>query len=79
MAANKKNRLKEKVEEFLKRDGNYDAAQPIIVVCDKGKLYSILYGQDLAVGIAGFGKTAEIAFNDFKANWLKYAPNKFKA
>jgi len=79
MTANKRERLKEKVEAFLKQDGNYDTAQPIIVVCDERNIYSILYGQDLAVGIAGFGKTAETAFNDFKGNWLKYAPNKFKA
>ena len=78
MAGNDKQRLKEKVEEFLKQDGNYDATQPVIVVCDEGDLYFILYGQDLAVGIAGFGKTAETAFNDFKGNWSKYAPNKFR-
>jgi hypothetical protein len=41
-------------------------------MCDNGNVYVILYGEDLQSGVAGFGKTPEKAFEDFKCNWDKY-------
>lgn len=34
-----------------------------------GNEYCVLYGKNLHDGIAGFGKTAELAMIDFDKNW----------
>ena len=41
-----------------------------------GNMYSVLYGEDLMNGCAGFGKTMAEAMADFDKNWMQQqAPN----
>jgi hypothetical protein len=35
----------------------------------EGNLWCVLYGDDLQMGIAGFGRTVEEACQDFDTNW----------
>jgi len=78
VAANDKQVLKEVVEVFVKQQKDYNPKEPIRVVCDEGDLYFILYGPDIATGIAGFGITPEAALNDFKVNWNRYKHKEVK-
>lgn len=39
------------------------------VLSREGDQWSVLYGDDLQTGIAGFGKTAALAMEDFDKNW----------
>jgi hypothetical protein len=72
MAVDDKVQLKERVQQFVDQHNRSEGTWPIRVVCDEGNLYFILYGADIATGIAGFGETADGAFNDFKDNWFRY-------
>ena len=36
-----------------------------------GNQWCVLYGEDLQVGIAGFGDTPQLAILDFNAQWYK--------
>ena len=76
MAVNDKEQLKIKVEEFVRSQSVHDDTKKIRVVCDEGDLYFILYGEDLAVGIGGFGETADGAYNDFIDNWESFYAHK---
>jgi len=72
MAEDDKVQLKERVQQFVNQQNPSEGSWPIRVVCDEGDLYFILYGADIATGIAGFGETADGAFNDFIDNCFKY-------
>ena len=72
MAENDREELQKRVQSFLNDQPLYDPGQPLSVTCDEGDLYYILYGADIAVGVAGFGQTAQGAFNDFIDNWDLY-------
>jgi len=72
MPVNDLEELKERVEAFVKQQSQLDATQAVKVVCDEGDLYYILYGADIQVGVAGFGETADGAYNDFVDNWERY-------
>ena len=72
MAVDDKVQLKERVQQFVDQQNPSEGSWPIRVICDEGDLYFILYGADIATGIAGFGETADGAFNDFKDNWFRY-------
>jgi hypothetical protein len=75
MAANDKEELKQLVIEYLQNKPSYNPNENLTVMCDNGNVYFILYGEDLQSGVAGFGKTTEKAFEDFKCNWDKYKSN----
>lgn len=79
MAVDDKAHLKERVQQFIEQQNPSEAPRPIRVVCDEGDLYFILYGADIATGIAGFGETPDGAFNDFKDNWCRYRSTKESA
>ncbi len=38
-----------------------------------GNMWCALLGDDLQVGLAGFGKTPDLAMSDFDQNWYKVA------
>lgn len=40
-----------------------------------GDLWCCLYGDNLQDGVAGFGKSPELACRDFDDNWNKALPN----
>jgi hypothetical protein len=65
-----KQMLKNEVMEFLGQQTNYDSSETVTVICD-GAAYFILYGGDLHSGVAGFGKTPDDAYEDFKINWYR--------
>ena len=39
-------------------------------LCVDGNQWCALYGEDLQIGIAGFGDTPELAMADFDRNWI---------
>jgi hypothetical protein len=78
MAENDKEELHEKVQQFLKRHNDFDDKKNLSVVCDEGDSYYILYGEDIAVGVAGIGQNPEAAFKDFIDNWHRYRGDKLE-
>ena len=36
-----------------------------------GKIWCALYGTNLQDGVAGFGESPELAYQDFDRNWIK--------
>jgi hypothetical protein len=36
-----------------------------------GNMWCALFGENLQDGVAGFGKSPELAYQDFDANWIK--------
>jgi hypothetical protein len=63
-----KQMLKIEVIEFLGHQADYDPSESLTVLC-YGPAYFIVYGDDLRSDVAGFGKTPDEAFADFKVNW----------
>jgi len=41
-----------------------------------GNQWCVLYGEDLQVGIAGFGDSPHLAIMDFNSQWYKAIPQK---
>ena len=56
MAANDKEQLKRRVIEYLHNKPSYDPNENLILVCDQGYVYFILYGEDLQVVLLGLVK-----------------------
>jgi hypothetical protein len=44
-----------------------------------GNMWCALYGDNLQDGVAGFGKSPELAYQDFDRNWTKELQGKEKA
>jgi len=63
--------LKVQVQKFLEAQPGYIPNESLKVICDNDT-YFILYGYDIQVGVAGYGMTADGAFNDFVDNWNMY-------
>jgi len=65
-----KEELYREAQEFVEKQPGY-SRQNLKVMCDEGSWF-ILYGDDLASGIGGYGETPEAVMNDFKLNWERY-------
>lgn len=62
---------KSKVIEFLKSQPGYEKIkdEPVSVIFGESDGFFILVGQNLQVGVGGFGRTLELAFEDFVNSW----------
>jgi hypothetical protein len=66
-----KEELKERVLKFIEAQPGYDADQveEITVKYNHMDTWSIVYGESMALGIAGIGDSPEDAFDDFVIKW----------
>jgi hypothetical protein len=66
-----KEELKERVLKFIEEQPGYDAdnVEEVKVSSNYMGTWSIVYGESLALGIAGIGDSPEDAFDDFVVKW----------
>jgi hypothetical protein len=69
MADDNKEILRNKILNFLKTQSTYNESQQIKIARTDGDFYFVLYGSALTLGVAGFGRTADSAYDDFIDNW----------
>jgi hypothetical protein len=62
-----KEEMRKEVLEFVQQQPGY-SGQELRVMCDEPDWF-ILYGSNGMSGIAGYGKTAKEAVEDFKNSW----------
>ena len=69
-----KEKLKQRVIEFVKMQKGYNENdhEKLEAFCEDKDTYGVIYGEDLQAGIAGFGDTAELAFEDFVRSWNRF-------
>lgn len=65
--------LKNRVKEFLEGQPNYSQKpiEKLEVTQEDEHNVSVLYGDNLWVGIAGLGNNTEQAYDDFVASWKR--------
>lgn len=62
--------LKQKVLDFVKAQNGYDPAKPEkLDAFDEVDDLAVVYGEDIAVGIAGIGPTVDEAYQAFVRSW----------
>ncbi len=71
---NDKEKLKQRVLDFVKMQKGYNAKnyEELEAFCEDEDTYGVVYGEDLQAGIAGFGDTAELAYDDFVRSWNQF-------
>jgi hypothetical protein len=69
-----KEKLKQRVLEFVKTQKGYNEKnyEKLQAFCENKKTYCVIYGEGLQTGIAGYGDTTELAFDDFVRSWNQF-------
>jgi len=67
-------KLKQRVLEFVKTQKGYNEKdhEKLRAFCEDKNTYGVVYGEDIQTGIAGFGDTPELAFDDFVRSWNQF-------
>jgi L-arabinose isomerase len=63
--------LKKRVIEFVKSQEGYDETEheKLRAFCENKNTFAVTYGDNIVEGIAGFGETPDLAFEDFVRSW----------
>jgi hypothetical protein len=71
MSAEQFEHLKQRVRDFVKSQPGYNADEhkDLDAFCEDKNTFGVIYGENIAIGIAGFGETADLAFKDFVRSW----------
>lgn len=67
-------KLKARVLSFIQNEPGYDKIEDeeLKVSYSLTDQFFILLGEDLQIGLAGFGETPDKAFNDFVRSWKEF-------
>jgi hypothetical protein len=63
--------LKQRVIDFAKSQPGYNQKEheKLTAFCEDKNTFAVTYGHNIVEGIAGFGETPELAFEDFVRSW----------
>lgn len=67
-------KLKARVLSFIKNEPGYDKirGEELKVTYSMTDDFFILLGENIQIGVAGFGETPDLAFDDFVRSWKEF-------